>query len=76
MGDLKATRPTAGVRQAAGDTQTGATDILPNTVVITCEDADGNDVVITSHNPDESAEWVIVGLLRRGGRLEVDCYDL
>lgn len=74
--DREKNRPTAGRRQATGNAQTHATDILPDTIVAACKDADGNDVVLTAHNPDESAEWVIVGLLRRGGRLEVDCYDL
>lgn len=48
----------------------------PNIIVSTCKDADGNDIVLTAHNPEESTEWIIDGLLCRGGWLEVDIYDL
>lgn len=48
----------------------------PNIIVSTRKDADGNDIVLTAHNPEESTEWIIDGLLRRGGWLEVDIYDL
>jgi hypothetical protein len=44
-------------------------------VILGC-DADGNDIVLTAHNPAEPTEWIIEGLLARGGILEVSIYDL